>query len=154
MSMWRKLSARALALAQTENFRGALPAFLLIGLTSCATTSTPQFALPAADWRTKSGQLAYTGPKMSLIGEVFVRYSKTGEMELTFSKGSAVTLLTIRQDARFASAEGPLARGPWAGPVADAPARLRGWFALREKIVAGGSSVRLSSGAETFNLRF
>ena len=140
--------------------RAFLLATLLVGfiagLTSCATTATTdhQFAAPAANWQTKSGQLAYTGPRMSLIGEVLVRYSKAGDMELTFTKGTAVTLLTIRQDAQFASAQGPLARGGWAGPTANAPERLRGWFSLREKIVAGGSNVRFSSGAETFNLRF
>jgi hypothetical protein len=91
---------------------------------------------------------------MSLIGEVLVRLSKTGELELIFSKGPGVTLLTLRQDAQFASAEGPLARGRWSGPTADAPERLRGWFALREKIIANGSSIRLARGAESFYLRF
>jgi hypothetical protein len=123
-------------------------------LTSCAVTSTHRFATPAGDWRTRTGQLAYSGPKMSLIGEVLVRYSQIGDMEFTFSKSSAVTLLTIRQDAQFASAQGPLARGGWSGPAANAPERLRGWFGLREKIVTGESTVRFSSGAETFDLRF
>jgi hypothetical protein len=126
----------------------------LTGLTSCATTSTHQFAAPAANWQTRTGQLAYQGPKMSLIGEVVARTSANGEMELTFSKGPGVNLLTLRQDAQFASAEGPLARGRWSGPTASAPERLRGWFALREKIIAGGSSVRLVRGAESFRLRF
>ncbi len=62
--------------------------------------------------------------------------------------------MTIRQDANFASATGPLARGSWSGPTANAPERLRGWFALREKIIAGGSSVRFARGAESFYLRF
>ena len=128
--------------------------WLAFGLTSCATTSSHQFAGPTADWQTRSGQLAYQGPQMSLIGEVLVRFSKNGEMELTFSKGPGVTLLTLRQDAQFASAEGPLARGRWSGPTANAPERLRGWFALREKILAGGSSIRFASGAESFRLRF
>lgn len=129
-------------------------AFLaVICLTSCATTSNHQFISPAADWRTRTGQLAFKGPKISLIGEVLVRYSKTGEMELMFSKGPGVTLLTLRQDAHFASAEGPLARGRWSGAMASAPDRLRGWFALREKIIAGGSAVRLERGAESFRLQ-
>lgn len=131
---------------------GLLAAALL--LAACATTSTHQFATPAADWKTKTGQLAYSGPRMSLIGEVLVRYSPRGDFELTFSKGPALALLAIRQDAQFASAEGPLARGRWAGPTANAPERLRGWFALRDKIMAGGAVVRFTSGAETFNLRF
>ena len=130
------------------------PLLIALLLSGCAVTSTHRFTTPATDWRTRTGQLAYTGPKMSLIGEVLVRYSKAGDMEFTFSKGTAVTLLTIHQDAQFASAAGPLARGGWSGPAANAPERLRGWFGLREKIVAGDSTVRLSSGAETFPLRF
>ncbi len=126
----------------------------LLCLTSCATTSTHQIASPASDWQTKAGQLAYKGPRVSLIGEVLVRYSKAGDFELTFTKGPGVKLLVVRQDASFASAEGPLARGQWSGPVANAPERLRGWFSLRDKIIAGGTSVRVASGAEIFNVRF
>ncbi len=136
------------------NLRPLLIAFAALVLASCATTTSHQFATPSAAWKTRSGQLAYRGPQTSLIGEVLVRTSPAGDMELIFSKAPALTLMTIRQDAQFASAEGPLARIPWAGPTADAPERLRGWFALREKILAGGSSMQVSNGAETFNLRF
>jgi hypothetical protein len=123
-------------------------------LASCQTTSSHQFAAPTSAWQTRSGQLAYTGPKISLIGEVLVRYSKAGDFELTFSKGPGVTLLTLRQDAGHADAAGPLARGRWSGPTASAPQRLRGWFALREKILAGSSTVQVVAGADTFHLRF
>ena len=136
------------------NVRHLLLAFVLLGLTSCATTSSHQFAAPAPAWKTRTGQLAYRGPQTSLIGEVLVRTSPAGDMELTFSKAPALTLMTIRQDAQFASAEGPLARGRWAGETASAPERLRGWFSLREKILAGGSSVQVTNGTESFNLRF
>jgi hypothetical protein len=102
----------------------------------------------------KTGQLAYTGPKVSLIGEVLVRYSKAGDLELNFSKGPGVNLLALRQDASFGSASGPLARGSWAGPTANAPARLRGWFSLREKILAGRNSVQTQADGARFNLRF
>lgn len=121
---------------------------------SCQTTSSHQFAQPTPAWKTRSGQLAYKGSNMSLIGEVLVRYSKTGDLELTFTKGPGVALLTLRQDAQFASAEGPLARGGWAGPTSSAPERLRGWFGLCEKIIAGTSSFQTSAGAESFNVRF
>ena len=123
-------------------------------LAGCQTTSTHQFTPPAADWKTKTGQLSYTGPRMSLIGEVLVRYSKAGDFELTFSKGPGMTLLTLRQDAQHASAEGPLARGRWSGLSTNAPDRLRGWLTLRDKIVAGERTVRFTSGAESFHLRF
>lgn len=134
--------------------RSCVAALVLLSLTSCATTSSHQFAAPNAGWQTRTGQLAYKGAKVSLIGEVLVRTSKSGDFELTFSKAPGLTLMTIRQDAQFASAEGPLAGPSWAGPTASAPERLRGWFALRDKIKAGGSSVQLTSGADSFNLRF
>ena len=127
---------------------------LALCFAGCQTTATHRFATPGSDWQARTGQLAYRGPKMSLIGEVLVRSSKTGELELTFTKGPGVALMSIRQDAQFASAEGPLARGRWAGPTASAPERLRGWFALREKIIAGSSSARVTNGDESFDLRF
>lgn len=136
------------------NFRHLAFLFILFCLTSCQTTSTHQFASPAMDWQSKTGQLAYKGMRMSLIGEVLVRYSKADDFELTFSKGPGVILLHLRQDANFGSVEGPLARGRWSGPVSQAPERLRGWFGLREKIIHGGSSIQSAHGAENFNLRF
>ena len=139
-----------------NKLRPALCGLLLgfVCLTSCETTSIHQFAAPAASWKSKSGQLAYQSPKMSLIGEVLVRYSAAGDLDLVFSKGPGVTLFRLRQDAQFGSAEGPLARGRWSGPVANAPARLRPWFVLRDKIAAGGSSIRVREGGESFNLQF
>ncbi len=126
----------------------------LLALASCRTTTTHQFVTPSPAWTIKSGQLAYQGRKISLIGEVLVRHSKDGAMELIFSKGPGVNLLVVRQDAEFASAEGPLARGRWGGPTVRAPERLRGWFGLREQILAGSSVIETKSGDESFNLRF
>ncbi|MEO5722474.1 MAG: hypothetical protein ABIR71_13540 [Chthoniobacterales bacterium] len=123
-------------------------------LAGCQTTSTHQFATPANSWTTKTGQLSYQSPKISLLGEVLVRYSETGELELTFSKGPGVNLLVVRQDAEFASAAGPLARGGWAGATASAPERLRGWFGLRSGIIAGRAVVQTEADGESFNLRF
>ena len=131
---------------------------LSLGLASCATTSTSshQFAEPSAGWQTKSGQLAYADKRVSLIGEVLVRYSKQGDFELTFTKAGGLTLLTLREDAGFGKAEGPLSGRGWAGPLAEAPARLRGWFELRDKIVKGGrgAALRHQAGEQTFTLRF
>lgn len=134
-------------------------AFSLVALllASCATTTTSshQFAEPTA-WQTKSGQLAYSDKKVSLIGEVLVRYSKGGEFELTFTKAGGITLLSLRQDATHGKAEGPLARRGWSGPLAEAPPHLRGWFELRDQIVKSGKSAAVShkSGEQTFTLRF
>ena len=103
----------------------------LLGLTSCQTIRH-HFLDPSQDWQARNGQLLYRGKKTTLIGEVLVRFSKTGDLELTFTKGPGIVLLELRQDANFASVKGPLARGGWSGPNAEAPARLRGWLQLRE----------------------
>jgi hypothetical protein len=51
---------------------------------SCATTSTHQFAEPARDWQTRTGQLLYRTAKTTVIGDVVDRFSKAGEFEQTF----------------------------------------------------------------------
>jgi hypothetical protein len=128
--------------------------------------SRHQFAEPTSDWQARGGQLLYRGPKTTLIGDVFVRFSKNGELELTFSKGPGVTLLFLREDATFAEVKGPFVGGGWSGPIGQAPPQLRGWLALRDKLIhalataspSGGGQdrrlVRYVAGAETFLLRF
>ena len=127
--------------------------FLLI---SCETTSQHQFAEPSRDWHMRTGQLMYAGPTATIIGEVVVRFSKGGEFELTVSKGPGVALIVVRQDATFASVEGPLAGGRWSGPIEQAPPRLRGWLQLRDKLIAAQNrrSLRHVAGTETFLFRF
>ena len=138
-----------------KQFLSVAVAVAIIGLTSCETVRH-QFTGPARDWQARNGQLLYHGKRTTLIGEVLVRFSKSGDFELTFTKGPGVTLLEVRQDANFASVKGPLARGGWSGPTAQAPARLRGWLQLREKLMASmdKSSVSHSAGGETFTFRF
>ena len=125
-------------------------------LPACQTTSNHQFAAPASGWQVKTGQLAYTDSKLSLIGELLVRSSKSGDFEMTFTKAGGMTLITLRQDASFGEISGPLARGGWSGETAKAPARLRGWFVLRDKIMAArkAATLRHESGEQSFTLRF
>jgi hypothetical protein len=87
---------------------------------------------------------------------VLVRFSKAGDFELTFTKGPGIALLEVRQDATYASIKGPLARGGWSGPNAQAPDRLRGWVQLRELLMASGDkpSVQHTAGGDTFIFRF
>jgi hypothetical protein len=127
----------------------------VVGLASCASISQHQFA-PVKNWQTRNGQLLYRNGKTTLIGEVLVRFSQSGDFELTFSKGPGLTLLTMREDATFAEARGPIARGGWSGAIDRAPAHLRGWLDLRQKIVHAQNrrSLRSTSGGETFLLRF
>jgi hypothetical protein len=128
---------------------------IVFGLTSCQTIRH-HFLGPSLDWQARNGQLLYRGKKTTLIGEVLVRFSKAGDLELTFTKGPGFVLLEVRQDAKFASVKGPLARGGWSGATAQAPPRLRGWLQLREILMASGEkpSVRHSLGEETFIFRF
>src|ERR1043166_9298415 len=126
-----------------------------LGLTSCETIRH-HFLEPSKDWQVRNGQLLYHGRKTSLIGEVLVRFSKAGDFELTFTKGPGVALLEIRQDATNFNVKGPLAGVKWSGSTANAPAHLRGWLGLREKLIALGDKTSLthSYGGETFTFRF
>ena len=124
-------------------------------LAGCATPSTHQFATPANDWQTRTGQLLYRSPQRTVIGDTLVRFSKNGDFELTFSKGP-VTLFVLRQDAQFADVKGPLAGHGWSGAVDRAPQQLRGWLELRDEVIRSHNrhQVRHTSGAETFVFRF
>lgn len=131
-----------------------LVAFAL-SFTSCETVRH-QFTGPARDWQARNGQLLYHGKRTTLIGEVLVRFSKSGDFELTFTKGPGVALLEIRQDANFFRVSGPLAGVSWSGSISHAPPRLRGWLQLREKLMELGDKPTLthSYGGETFTFRF
>ena len=126
-----------------------------IGLTSCATVSHHQFEEPTSDWQSRGGQLLYRNANTTLIGDLFVRYSKSGDFELNFSKGP-VTLLSLRQDATFAEVRGVMARMAWSGRIDNAPSQLQGWLGLRDKIIHNENRklIRYTAGAETFVLRF
>src|SRR5882757_7910272 len=125
-------------------------------LTSCASVSQHQFSEPTAGWQTKTGQLMYRTPKATLIGEAVVRFSRTGDFELTVSKGPGITLLSLRQDAEFAEFNATFTGQRWSGPVAQAPPQLRGWLALRDQFFRAPhqKTLRYVSGSETFLFRF
>jgi len=128
----------------------------LFCVTSCTTISSHEFSQPNTGWETKTGQLMYRSPKATLIGDALVRFSKTGDFELTVSKGPGITLLSIRQDATFAEVKGAFARQGWSGLVAQAPPQLRGWLGLRDKFLQAPDqkTLRYVSGNETFLFRF
>jgi hypothetical protein len=134
----------------------ALLAVISFCIISCATTSHHEFSEPFSGWQTKSGQLMYRAPSTTLIGEVLVRSSKTGDFELTVSKGPGITLLSLRQDATFVEVKGGLAGQGWSGPVAQAPSQLRGWLGLRDQFLHAPNrkTLRYAAGNETFVFRF
>ena len=94
----------------------------------------------------------YRTPNTTLIGEALVRFSKTGNFELTVSKGPGITLLSLRQDANFAEVKGGLAHQGWSGPVTQAPPQLRGWLGLRDQFLRAPDrrTLRYTAGNETF----
>jgi hypothetical protein len=125
-------------------------------LTSCATVSQHQFAEPATGWQTKTGQLMYRTPKTTMIGEAVVRFSKTGDFELTVSKGPGITLLSLRQDSAFAEFDASFTGQRWSGLVAQAPPQLRGWLGLRDQFLRSPNekTLRYLSGSDTFLFHF
>ena len=127
---------------------------LAVSVSSCTTIH--QFIGPSPDWQARNGQLLYHGKRTTLIGEVLVRFSKAGDFELTFTKGPGVTLLEIRQDATNFNIRGPLVGVGWSGNTDRAPAHLRGWLELREKLMALGAKTSLTHSyrGETFTFRF
>ena len=127
---------------------------IVFSLSSCGTIH--QFIGPAPDWQARNGQLLYHGKRTTLIGEVLVRFSKQGDFELTFTKGPGVTLVEIRQDATNFNVRGPLVGVGWSGSTAHAPAHLRGWLELREKLMALGDKTSLTHSyrGEKFTFRF
>jgi hypothetical protein len=98
----------------------------------------------------------YRTPKTTLIGDALVRFSKTGDFELTVSKGPGITLLSLRQDATFAEVKGAFTGQGWSGPVAQAPSQLRGWLGLRDQFLHAPDqkTVRYLVDDETFLFRF
>jgi hypothetical protein len=98
----------------------------------------------------------YRTPKTTLIGEAVVRFSKTGDFELTFSKGPGITLFSLRQDPAYAEFNANLTGRHWSGLIAQAPAQLRGWLGLRDQFLSAPDrkTLRYASGTETFLFRF
>ena len=134
----------------------ALLTATLVCLTSCASLSHHQFSEPASGWQTKTGQLMYRTDKSTLIGEAIVRLSKSGDFELTVSKGPGITLLSLRQDAEFAEFNASFTGQRWSGSTASAPPQLRGWLALRDQFLHAPNqkTLRYVSRSETFVFRF
>ena len=110
-------------------------------LAGCATPH--RFSTPDKTWQTHIGQLKYSDQTRTLIGDVVVQQRGAAEFQLELQKAGGIPLLTLREDATTARAEGLLARGSWQGSAEKAPAHLRNWIALREALQKpGGSAAR------------
>jgi hypothetical protein len=98
----------------------------------------------------------YRTAKATLIGETLVRFSNSGDFELTVSKGPGITLLSLRQDAAFAEINAGFTGQHWSGATGNAPSQLRGWLALRDQFLHSPNkkTLRYVSNDETFLFRF
>jgi hypothetical protein len=153
---WRDVMSRVTARRAVVTTSLSVLVITSFCVTNCATYSQHEFSEPATGWQTKNGQLMYRTPKTTVIGDALVRFSKTGDFELTVSKGPGITLLSLRQDASFAELKGAFARQGWSGPVDKTPPQLRGWLELRDQFVQAPDrkTLRYVSGDETFLFRF
>ena len=107
------------------------PAALFAAALLAGCQTPHQFATPDKTWKTHIGQLKYSDQTRTLIGDVVVQQRGAEDFQLEFQKAGGIPLLTLREDATTARAEGLLARGAWQGAPAAAPRHLRSWVALR-----------------------
>ncbi len=105
------------------------------------------FPAPDAKWRTMTGQLQYVTPQRSVIGDCIVSALHGDQFQLDFVAGPGFPLMKLRQSGKMARAEGVFARGSWQGAAAQAPERLKSWFALRDILSAAmrSGAARLQS---------
>ena len=108
-----------------------LLAALFIGAFLAGCQTPHQFATPDQTWKTHIGQLKYSDAQRTVIGDVVVQRRGEQDFQLEFQKAGGIPLLTLREDATTARAEGLFARGSWQGAPSAAPRHLRNWVALR-----------------------
>ncbi len=117
-----------------------------------AGCQTPHsYATPDASWKSHVGQLKFSDRKRTVIGEVVVQHRGAAEFQLDFLKGGGIPLLSVREDADQARADGLLARGSWQGTPATAPKALRPWLTLREAFLQ--QKPAMSGGKRSWQVR-
>lgn len=114
--------------------RVMLTALLLSTLAACQTAR--EFPAPGSHWKNAQGQLQYTTPKRSVIGETVLSGNGLQDFQLDFVAGPGVPLMRLREAGPVARAEGVFAGGSWQGNTAHAHGRLASWVALRDVFAA------------------
>jgi len=103
---------------------------LLAGLLAGCQSIQQNFGQPDARWHTETGQLQYSTPKRSVIGEVVVTSLVNHEFQLDFMAGPGFPIMKLRQSGDTAHAEAAFARASWSGKTEHAPGKLKPWLAL------------------------
>jgi len=107
---------------------------LLSTLAACQTAR--EFPAPGSHWKNAQGQLQYTTPKRSVIGEIVLSGNGLHDFQLDFVAGPGVPLMRLSEAGSVARMEGVFAGGTWQGNPAHAHGRLASWAALREVFAA------------------
>jgi hypothetical protein len=109
-----------------------VPLLLLAGLLAGCQSIRQNFDHPDARWRTEIGQLQYSTPKRSVIGEVVVTSLVNKEFQLDFMAGPGFPIMKLRQSGDMAHAEAAFAHASWSGKTEHAPGKLKPWLALAD----------------------
>ena len=101
-----------------------------------AGCSTYQFVTPTANWQTLVGQLLYSSPKRTIIGETVVTRMGDDQFQLDFMTGPGLSILKLRKDGPRGRAEAAFARVSWQGNADHPPGPLKSWLALHQIFTA------------------
>jgi len=117
-------------------FRPSMAVLLLAALSACQTAR--EFPSPGSHWKNAQGQLQYSTPKHSIIGETVLSGNGLQDFQLDFVAGPGVPLMRLSESGGIARAEGVFAgaTGKWQGDPKHAHGRLASWVALREVFAA------------------
>lgn len=104
---------------------------LLSLLAGCRTVPL-QFQTPTLKWQTETGQLQYSNPKRSIIGETVLTTYKESDFQFDFMAGPGFPIMKLRQANGQVRAEAALAKASWQGSPEHAPGILKPWLALQQ----------------------
>jgi len=116
-------------------------------LAGCQTAHL--FRTPDSRWRTETGQLQYTNPKRSFIGEVVTTTYLNREFQFDFLAGPGFPVMKLRQEENTARVEAAFVHLSWQGRADRAPGPLKSWVGLRE-VFARFATGRLPDGRAAF----
>jgi len=119
-----------------RRFLTAPACLFIIASLLLAGCSTYQFVTPTAQWQTLVGQLLYSSPKRSIIGETVVTRMNDDQFQLDFMTGPGLSILKLRKDGTRGRAEAAFARVSWQGNADHPPGPLKSWLALHEIFTA------------------
>ena len=105
----------------------AIPFFCVAVLIFTGCQSVREFPAPSPHWKTAQGQLQYTTPQRSVIGEVALSSDGAQNFQLDYLAGPGVPLMRLRMSGDAVKTEGIFGKRP-------------SWVALRDVFVKVGNA--------------